>query len=335
VGGVVKVLYALANYPQLSETYIEAEIDYVRDAGVKVEVWSRFRKNASVPCQVPVHRGLLIDAISAFKPDILHVHYLMFPQRLDWDLGKTDLPMTVRGHSFDFSVSMAQAVAKIPRVKKLYLFPHLARQVEHEKVVALPVAYDPKLHRPYKLKRNDMVLRLAAGKTGKGLEDFFAVAKLCKDYDFTLGVADVMGFENYFHQLTLQNLSLPKPVKLLRDLSTESAAKLTAQAGIYLDTNDPKAHPFGMPISIAESLATGSVVLIRDSMAAREYAGDAAFYYSSPEEAAKFINSLSGWTDDMFDVQHARSVLQSQLYASDMVFPRLVHDWQHIVDQRR
>jgi hypothetical protein len=331
----VKVLYALANYPQLSESYIEAEIDFALLSGVAVEVWSPNCKNADVPPQVPVHRGTLIDAVLSFKPDVVHVHYLMFARIYDRALGGNIAPMTVRGHSFDFSTSLAADAVSLPRVKKVYLFPHLARKVPHEKVVALPVAYDAGLHIPCSQKRINLVLRLAAGKKGKGLEELFRIARLCPEMEFVLGVADVIGFETYFHTLGTHNLGLPRPVKLLRDVPLEKAAALTAQAEIYIDTSDPTAHEFGMPISIAEALATGSVVLIRDSMPAREYAGDAAFYYQSAEEAAQIVKMIAAWSPEIRLRQRERAIMQAQFYRADVVLPRLIHDWEEIAAQRR
>lgn len=332
----MKVLYALGNYPQLSESYIEAEIDFALRSGVTVEVWSTERKNPEVTPQVPVHRGTLLDAIATFKPDILHVHYLMFAKRYDRDIGdKVAIPMTVRGHSFDFTTVLTAEAVALPRVQKVYLFPHLARKVPNEKVVALPVAYDPNLHKPCDQKRDTLVLRLAAGKKGKGLEEFFRVARLCPELEFVLGVADVIGYETYFHTLATHNIGLPRPVKLLRDVPLEKAAALTAQAGIYLDTSDPRAHEFGMPISIAEALATGATVLIRDSMPAREYAGDAAFYYVNADEAAQIVKMVSEWSPEIRLRQRERALMQAQLYRSDVILPRLVHDWEEIAAQRR
>lgn len=332
----MKVLYALGNYPQLSESYIEAEIDFVLKAGVDVQVWSTHHNPSPAVAQVPVHRNLLIDAVSTFKPDILHVHYLIFARRFEWDLGPNlKLPITVRAHSFDFSDLTATATFNIPRVKKVYLFPHLARRVPHEKTVALPVAFNAGLHRPAENKVDDMVLRLAAGKPGKGLEGIFSIARLCPRHEFTVGIAKVTGFEGYFHKLNLLNVGLAKPVKLMVDVPSEKAVALTAQAGIYLDTSDPSAHHFGMPISIAEALATGSTVLIRDSMEAREYAGDAAFYYSTPEEAAAIINSLSAMSDEAKRLQRERAIAQAQLYTTDAVLPRLLHDWEELLAARR
>lgn len=334
----MRVLYAIANYPQLSETYVTAEIAFMLRQGVDVRVWSPVERIEGIPDQCAVYRGTLLEAVDQMKPDLIHVHYLMFARRYDQMLQGLDIPMTVRGHSFDFSPAGVIDALQLPRVQRVYLFPHFARQVPfHKKLVALPVAFDSTRFQPHMakdaMKDPMMVLRLAAGRPGKGLGDFFTVSSICPGYKFVMALASCDDDSHFGDRLAN---SFPKGrVSLFKDVSWDTAEQLTRRAAIYLDTSDPRVQPFGMPISIAEALATGSMVLIRDSMAAREYAGDAAFYYSTPEEAAETINLSVAWPSDVKARQRERAAQQGALYADSVVLPRMLDDWDKITGSRR
>jgi glycosyltransferase involved in cell wall biosynthesis len=329
----VKVLYALSKYPQLSETYVTAEIAFMLRAGVDVRVWSPFARIPEVRPQTICYADTLSNAVQAFKPDLVHVHHMGIVPGICKQLEGLKVPVTVRGHSFDFSPELARRLVEIPTIEKLYLFPHFARQVPHHKVMPLVVAFDSTRYRPQPDKDSAMILRLGAGLDTKNLGDFFAIARLCPGFRFIAGIAtcDDAG-------RVAARFVAAKPhssVSVFKDVSWEAAALLTMKAGIFIHTYDQASHPFGMPISIAEAMASGSTVLIRDTMAAREFAGDAAFYYKTPEEAAETINISLAWTPVIRQRQFDRAVLQGQLYADNLVLPRLLHDWESIAARRR
>jgi len=322
----MKVLYALANYPQLSETYITAEIDYVRAQGVEVEVWSPCGAD-NVPAQVPVHRGDLLAAAHAFKPNVVHAHYLIFAGQYAAVLAGTGLPMTVRGHSFDFTVGRVAYLSGLPAVRHIYLFPHFARQMaDNHKVCPLPVAYSSGAYGPAEKDRK-LVLRLAAGKPGKGLEDFFKVAELCPGWRFVLGVARVHELGHYIGALQTLRAGCKAQVSLVADVPWPDAVRYTRSAGIYLDTAAPGAHPFGQPISVAEALATGAYALVRREVGAAEYIGPAGELYDTPAEAAALVRATALWDDAAWGQVAARAVAQARGYADTAVLGRLVADW--------
>jgi len=186
----VRILLTVGNYPQLSETYVDAEIAFFLRSGLQVEVWSPTITTPGMVEQVKVHRGRLADAVKAFSPSVIHCHYIHFAPMVDSWLSGLHVPMTVRGHSFDFNVEVAEKTAALGRVKKVYLFPHLARRCKSKKIVPLPVAYDSTIYQPYHDKDRKLVLRLGAGKADKGLADFMKIAAGAPEHSFVLGVAD-------------------------------------------------------------------------------------------------------------------------------------------------
>lgn len=326
----MKVLYVLWNYPQLSETYINAEIAFVIAQGISVEVWTEFPRNHELPVQCPVHSGSLQAAIAAVHPDLIHFHYLVQVDRYVQDL-PADVPVTVRGHSFDWSVALALRIAELPMVKKIFLFPAFARRVPHPKITDLPVAYSTSRFQPASGKERRLVLRLSAELLTKGLADVFHVARLLPEYRFILGVARCGSPNGYgareigdmFRLLNTGNI-----VDLRVDLSWGEAAALTHQAGIYLHTADLNNLPYGMPISIAESLATGSLVLSRQAPEAAEMLGKAGRLYTCPEGAAAIILESATMSDEAWAGIRDEAVSRAQAFADTSVLPKLVAEWR-------
>jgi hypothetical protein len=104
----------------------------------------------------------------------------------------------------------------------------------------------------------------------------------------------------------------------------------TEDAGIYLDTSDPRGHQFGMPISIAESLATGSLVLVRDSREARAYAGQAAIYYSTVEQAAAAVRDSAAYDPKTWPAVQRAATKRAELFRDEYVLPAVLEDWRDL-----
>ena len=88
------------------------------------------------------------------------------------------------------------------------------------------------------------------------------------------------------------NQSLNYPVDIRIDVQYDEMAELTAKAGVYLHTFG-FIQSFGKTVSIAEALACGATVLARDCTEARVYAGPDSFYYSTAEDAAAILRSMT------------------------------------------
>ncbi len=326
----MRVLYLLWNYPQISETYIATEIAFAQKCGVEVHVWSQINYHPDIPPQCMVHRGSLAETVAAVGPDLIHIHYLIFAKRHLHEL-PPDIPVTIRGHSFDWSPGLAKELGEIQSVKRLYLFPHfVAMMGGHPKAFALPVAYSPDLHPPAVCKDRKLVIRLAAGLPTKGLDDVLAVANRCSDFKFILGISRAGGGEQFIEEINRLNGYVKDRVQILVDLHPQIAADMNRRAGIYLDTHDPRGHAFGMPISIVEAMATGSYVLALDVPAAHSYISDAGAFYRNPEEAARLIQATKDWTDADWDRISGTALRRAACFRDDAVLSHLVQDWRVI-----
>jgi glycosyltransferase involved in cell wall biosynthesis len=325
--GGMKVLYLLGNYPKVSETYVAAEIRFMVRMGVRIEVFAPSGGCPGARAEVPVHRGRIDQALQAFQPDLVHVHYLVVHHDAIDVAGRSGVPATIRGHSFDFSAQAVFGMAGRPWVRRIYLFPHFADAFSgNNKVMAMPVAYETDLYYPEDKERR-LVLRTAAAKPNKGLSDFIEAASLCTRHRFVLAVDPV---EPSFMPVLRDQAAKSGRIELLENVPNEEAARLTRKAGIYLDTSDPGGHLFGMPISIAESMAAGAYVLVRDSAPARAYIGDGGRAYQSAQEAAAIINETAAWSDSEWHGISARAVLRARAFSSEAVLPRMLSDWKAI-----
>jgi len=326
----VRVLYLLWNYPQISETYIAAEIAFAQKCGVEVHVWSQINYHPDMPVQCMVHRGSLAEAIAAVGPDLIHIHYLLVAKRHLHEL-PPEIPVTIRGHSFDWNPALAKELGEQRSVKRLYLFPHfVAAMGGHPKAFALPVAYSPDMHPPAVCKDRRLVIRLAAGLPTKALDDVLAVANRCPEFKFILGVSRAGGGEQFLEQIQRLNGYVKDRVQILVDLPPQIAADMNRRGAIYMYTYDLKGHAFGMPVSIAEAMATGSYVLTQDVPPARGYVSEAGAFYRNPEEAARLIQATKTWTDSDWERVSSTAIRRAACFRDDVVLSHLVQDWRSL-----
>jgi len=327
----MRVLYLLWKYPEISETHIATEIAFAQKCGIEVHVWAPVTFQPDLPPQCMVHRGPLSEAVAAVGPDLIHIHYLIVAKRHLHEL-PPEIPVTIRGHSADWSPGLAKELGEVRAVKRLYLFPHFVMAMGgHAKAFALPVAYSPDLHPPAVCKDRKLVIRLAAGQPTKGLDDVLAVANRCPDFKFILGISRAGAEDRFLEEITRLNGYVKDRVQILVDLHPQIAADMNRRAGIYLDTYDQRGHAFGMPISVAEAMATGSYILSVDVPAARSYIGEAGSFYRSTEEAARLIQATTAWTEEDWDRASGTSLRRAACFRDDVVLSHLIQDWRSIV----
>jgi glycosyltransferase involved in cell wall biosynthesis len=328
----LKVLYAVWHYPQLSESYVHTEIVAVRQLGIEVEVWSEEKVAAPFISEVPVHNGNLRDAIAQVKPDLIHTHWLDMAEKYSDSVRAAGLPLTVRGHGFEFSPGLVNKLDQNPTVQAAYVFPHLAAQCTgvSPKIRPLPTTFNPELYSPNPNKDRQMVLRAGCALPTKDYLTFMQVARLCPNQRFVLVLCHAYLVENYLNEIIALREQLGAPVEILVDLQYEEVARLTKQAGIYLHTIRPDST-YGMPISISEAMATGSYVIGRRCLGALAYIQEAGRCYDTAEEAAALIRQTESWSDEQWRQAYLRSLERAySSFVSTEVLKQLVADWYTI-----
>jgi glycosyltransferase involved in cell wall biosynthesis len=325
----LRVLYLLMHYPQLTESYMRWEIEYMRRRGVQVEVWTEL-PDAPAPFQtdVRIHRGPIEDAIASLRPHLAHVHWLNVVARVRDAVARAGLPLTVRGHSFEFKRKTIERLQADPVVRRIYLYPRFISELAStDKVSPLSTPFPGHLYPPAREKDTRLVLRCGAALPAKDFETFFAVAERCPEHRFVLVVGRATGHEGYADELVALNRARGSPVEIHVNLQTEEIAPLVARAGIFLHTFGADCD-FGQPTGICEAMATGAYVIARRSAGTRALLGDVGAFYDDADEAAARIQKSLTWSEDRWQAaRRAASERAFQRHADTRVLPRVLEDW--------
>lgn len=329
-----KVLYVVWDYPQLTESYVRWEIACLQRWGADIEVWTELRQtNAPYESEVPVHCGDLEAAIRAVQPDVVHLHWMHFARKHRDAVARFGIPMTVRGHGFEFSPELLGSLIDDPAIRRIYAFPHFAASHPRSpKVVATPAAFNGDLYFPGEEKDPFLVVRAASAKPSKRVEEFIDAARLCPEHRFVLALGRINSQAEYLQQLLDYNRSCGAPVEIHVNMPTEEVARLVRKAGVYLHTYGTE-EPFGMPISIAEAMATGCLTLLPDRPGAAGYAGPVGQVYRDVAEAAQIIGHSANWPRGLWDDVRRRTVDWAyQNFADDRILRPILDDWRQVSD---
>jgi glycosyltransferase involved in cell wall biosynthesis len=331
----LKVLYTLWHYPQLSESYIRTEIAAALKLGVEVEVWAEEKGIAPFSSEAPVHYGSLLETIERFKPVIIHTHWLDYGERFGKQLEQTGLPVTVRGHGFEFEHELIERLNRAKNIAGIYLFPHFVRRCDLSsgKIKAVPVAFNPDRYYPQTDKDRRLVLRTACALKTKDLDGYLRMARMCANHRFLLVLCRGHKVEWILDEIVETNRKLGNPVEIRVDLQHEELAELMRRTGIYLHTAGGD-QPFGMPISIAEAMASGCYLVGRNRPGGSEYIGEAGRLYDTAEEAAALVRETEGWSEREWNNAFVKSVDRAYAhFVSDKVIEPIVADWRRIAGQ--
>jgi glycosyltransferase involved in cell wall biosynthesis len=337
-----RVLYVLWHYPQLSETYIETEILCMRRWGAHIEVWRMESEASPHPTTVRIHTGTLANAVREARPDLIHVHWLSVAMSQERELTDLNIPTTLRMHGFDATAEGLYSLLARQWLRSVYAFPtQLSLLVEDDpRVKAVPAVFESSLFRPSKTKERRLVVRAGPAMPSKDLPFFFEMAKRLPDFRFVFAGVTCKFVESYVDELRELRLSMKSPVELMFDLPRPQVADLIGRAGIFLHTIDPHgsehAHPLGMPVSIAEAMATGAYVLARDAPEFSDYLADAGAVYRDADHAAELIASTASWTDENWKDLESRAVLRAYThYADETTLRPIYEDWCRLARTKR
>jgi hypothetical protein len=336
-----RVLYALWHYPQLSETYVEGEIRCLRRAGVHIAVWRETGAASPFQPDVPVFDGDLAEAVRRFQPDLVHVHWQSFALGRREALARLGLPVTVRLHGFDTDPAGLRELLAQPWLHRVYAYPRqLALLAAPDpRVVAIAAAFDTSLFHPATGKDTRLVLRASACLPSKDLGLFFETARRVPTHRFVFCGVTCNEWEHYPAELRRMAQAMGSPVELRFDVAREALAALMEDAGIYLHTiRPPEAEhgaPIGMPISIAEAMATGAYTLVRELPELRDYVAGAGECYRDAAHAAALIAASARWSEEEWLRRRVRASDQAFLnHADEFVLRPMLEDWRALAASR-
>jgi glycosyltransferase involved in cell wall biosynthesis len=336
----IRVLYALWHYPQLSEMYVESEIQGMLRLGVRIEVWSEVEVSTPYDVSIPVHRGTLEAAIDAVAPDVLHVHWLNIARNVVGIAQARRIPVTVRGHGFEFNAGSVEALLGAAIVRRVYLYGHQLRAlgVDDPRVREVGCAFDTECFRRLGEKDRRLVFRASAGLASKDLRLFLELAKRLPEHRFVLAIVACNLRESYVGELLALRREMSSPARILVNVPHDEVAVWMARAGIYLHTAAPPgaadATPIGMPVSIAEAMASGCYVLVRDLPPLVEYVAEAGLAYRDVEHAAEIISATALWDDAEW--QRADTLARDRgwsRFSGDDDFHAIYEDWAGVLNE--
>ncbi len=332
----LRVLYLTDAYPQLSESYLHNEIEYMRSQGIHVDVWTENRPSQPFAMNASIHTGSLIKTIQETEPDVIHAHMLTSLRHADI-AAQFGIGMTVRGHGIDYSPELLQQLNDHPAIFAIYLFPHFHKKHADslKTIKSMPVSFNPENYYPRKDKNKKLVLRVAAAVPENKLTLFIDIAKRCPEQRFILAVCSSQRHPEYLDELINYNKKQGTPVDFRINVTPDVISHLVKEAGIYLHTHALKGEhgwvPYGMPVSICEAMATGSYILSRDCIPAKKYLGHVGDYYTTVDEAAALIKATASWSDEKWHLVQERAINRAyQYFVNDNVLSVLNNDWEAI-----
>jgi hypothetical protein len=274
--------------------------------------------------------GNIRDTIAHYKPDIVHANWVRVAMSA---APFVDRPMTVQGHSFGEGSRMedVDALAAFDHVKCVWLFPHFVGRFTNPKVAPLPVCFDETRFFPERPDERRYVCRAAGGKRDKAVDEFVRIAELAPDVDFRLAMTQTPGDLDYPREVAAR---APPNLTVSLNLDPEPMAHLTRHAYLCLRQHDPSAHPYGMPVSVAEALGAGLPVVARRDPAAVAFIGDAGFYYDRVDEAVDLIQRLIRLPYTDWLALRETSLQRSVRFRTSTVLPTVLAAWKEMCYER-
>ena len=308
-----RILYILPQYPQISETYMQGEIDALRDE-YEIKIISLKEPDLSYKKHDLYHLiadpARIREAIEEFRPAVLHSHWLHQSIPLIGELAKqTHVPFTIRAHSFD-------SIWKQPSfLGRIFGKNDMPRRVSH----AVPVVNDDlclgilafpfvrphfewagmraeKIHDCYPVvnyerfhdssPNGQAVMNGGACLPKKQMEDFLELATALPEREFNLYA---MGYQAKALQQT--NERLGRPVNMLPAVEPDEMPREYKKHQWLVYTASPELITTGWPVMIAEAQASGVGVCMRKIRPdLKEYVGECGFLYDSLQEVRDIIS---------------------------------------------
>jgi len=310
-----RILYILPEYPQISETYMQVEIDALRNK-YEIKIISLTEPDLSYknhyPYQLTADPAQIREAVEEFRPAILHSHWLYKHVPLISDVARqTNVPFTIRTHSFDsiwkpkqpsvfgrlFSNDGApQRIANaVPLINDdlclgVLAFPFVRPYLERAGIRAekihdcYPVVNYERFHD--KSSNGQAVMNGGACLPKKQMEDFLTLATTLPKMEFNLYA---MGYQvKDLHQV---NDKLCKPVNIKPGVEPRDMPGEYKKHRWLVYTASPKRITTGWPVMIAEAQASGVGVCMRKIRPdLQEYVGECGFLYDSLDEVKNIIS---------------------------------------------
>ncbi len=298
---MVKILYILDRFPVVMESYVATELDVlVPDHDIKIAVF-----NIEVAQACPTrHQFELVrdeahldDMIQAFKPDILHGHFLEQFERVDDISRKHNIPYTLRSHAYDIAAERFVCKFEVwaeraneSRCLGILVFPYGRARLERagfhpEKLIdSGPVFnFERFLNTTARTPTNTMMALGSAWpkKNFNGLIDATP--------DISSVSIDLYALGSQLDELRQYNESMGTPITIQPCVENHEMPAVYRSYDWYIYTGNSAEG--GMPVSVPEAWASGIGVLkqyARDED--YDFIGKAGFVFHALDEVGDIVS---------------------------------------------
>jgi glycosyltransferase involved in cell wall biosynthesis len=308
-----KILYYVHHYCQLSETYIDWEINYFLSLGFEIRIVINCQNLAAPVKHDKILYTDFASALNDFSPHLVHVHWIHLYNGVKDYLTKNNIciPISIRIHGFEYNSSLNN-INSDPNVKLIMSYPHIPN-VTKSKNMRIPIYpaihYPPPLH---EYKEKILVTRVGACLPTKDLKLFIDIAYEIKkksiNFKFKAALVLCYTMEYYYDEIVEYNNIKNKPCEIMCNISREESANLLRKSKIYLHTIGNE-KTYGQPISIAEAMACGNYIIAKElGNSAREYINDCGVIYKTKEEAITELLKTETWSEEQWKNVYNKSI---------------------------
>jgi hypothetical protein len=303
-----KILYILFEYPQLSETYIQVEIDALKD-NYDIRIVSLRKADCpaytTVPYVVLNNVEEIISFAKSFEPDYIHTHWIDSHLKPLYEVAKAiNTPFTIRSHSFDvlkkqkpwykkirlfFKKPPLTKIVNSPLCLGVLAFPFAIKNLKREgiktkKIISTYPVID--YQRFYdKSPNGEGIINLGASLPKHNFEAYLHFAKQLPSVQFHLYP---IGYGK--KKIQQENEKLGYPVNIHDEVPHDQMPKVYKQYQWLVYTANPDIATVGWPLAAAEAMASGVGVCVPNMRPdIYEYVEDAAIVYNSLEELKEII----------------------------------------------
>jgi glycosyltransferase involved in cell wall biosynthesis len=297
-----KILLVVFRYPQITQTYIEAERrELARRYEVKVVAFSGantpFADHGDFTIVPRDDSARFREVVEAFGPDMIHAHWLFVADKAFEASRIAGVPFTVRAHSFDVlakdqTLEKSSALINSKHCAGILSFPFTLPILEHkgfnlDKVHAChPVLDFERFHD--RSPNAGGVMNVGAWKPKKNMDWFFELARRFggRNVSFDL-YAPGINAASVVSEYGLQDV----PIQI-RDPAEPGDMPAEYKKHTWLVyTASPVYNTVGWPVVVAEAQASGVGVCMQNIRPdLKEYVGEAGYVFDSLDEVSRIIS---------------------------------------------
>lgn len=265
----MRVLAHTAQFPLMSETYIEEEMLALEAAGAQIAFSSFFESVSPYPLRHPFFTTLE-EAVAAQDPDVIVVYWISHALGEMHHLAQIGRPFALRLHSVEFNVADVLRVKNHPCCVGIWAFPHHAALIPGAHILSpIFMTHDAI---PVLDSERSLVASVSAGLPKKDWPLLLDAMNQLAEFERVIVMARTNGFEDLPDQVTRLASALPNPVEVKVNLPRQEVFGLLSCTAAMLYTAVPEVT-LGMPMSLIEAMRAGACVITPDAPEMRALCG--------------------------------------------------------------